>query len=216
MVLEGYLYVGTSLRSLHMFSAFGTRAVFSMDACLLSLSSVYAGHYPLERWCDWPCGDQNLHWILSRVSSLLCGCHCPVKGRVFCLLVGMEAPRSISELKYEVGAIGTLPLERSLWVFLCQSCSPSVLSCVTFHLLLLALPSTPPQLWECQRSALGSLRCCFTRPPVQIHWSLVPRPLCSFDLQWKLWRQLRSWPGPGSTSTHPRSLQLLRPDLSQL
>ena len=114
MVLEGYLYVGTSLRSLHMFSAFGTRAVFSMDACLLSLSSVYAGHYPLERWCDWPCGDQNLHWILSRVSSLLCGCHCPVKGRVFCLLVGMEAPRSISELKYEVGAIGTLPLERSL------------------------------------------------------------------------------------------------------
>ena len=114
MVLEGYLYVGTSLRSLHMFSAFGTRAVFSMDACLLSLSSVYAGHYPLERWCDWRCGDQNLHWILSRVSSLLCGCHCPVKGRVFCLLVGMEAPRSISELKYEVGAIGTLPLERSL------------------------------------------------------------------------------------------------------
>ena len=80
MVLEGYLYVGTSLRSLHMFSAFGTRAVFSMDACLLSLSSVYAGHYPLERWCDWRCGDQNLHWILSRVSSLLCDCHCPVKG----------------------------------------------------------------------------------------------------------------------------------------
>ena len=71
---------------------------------------MYAGHYPLERWCDWPCGDQNLHWILSRVSSLLCGCHCPVKGRVFCLLVGMEAPRSISELKYEVGVIGTLPL----------------------------------------------------------------------------------------------------------
>ena len=102
--------MGTSLCSLHMFSAFGTRAVFSMDACLLSLSSVYAGHSPLERGCDWRCGDQNLHWILSRVSSLLCGCHCPVKGRVCCLLVGMEAPRSISELKYEVGAIGTLPL----------------------------------------------------------------------------------------------------------
>ena len=41
---------------------------------------------------------------------MLCDCHCPVKGRVFCLLVGMEAPRSISELKYEVGVIGTLPL----------------------------------------------------------------------------------------------------------
>lgn len=41
---------------------------------------------------------------------LLCGCHCPVKGRVCCLVVGMEAPRSISELKYEVGAIGILPL----------------------------------------------------------------------------------------------------------
>ena len=71
---------------------------------------AFAGCYLLHKRCVWCFGDQRQCWILSGTSSLLCGCHCPVKGRVCCLVVGMEAPRCISELKYEVGAIGILPL----------------------------------------------------------------------------------------------------------
>ena len=46
------------------------------------------------------CGDQSLHWILNTASSLLCGCHCPVRGRICSLAVGVEAPRFVSELHF--------------------------------------------------------------------------------------------------------------------
>ena len=81
----------------------GARAVF-MDGCLPPLSSVYAGRYPLDRRCDWWC-DQSLHWILSGASSLLSGCHCPVRGRVYSLAVGVEAPRSVSELQFLICSV---------------------------------------------------------------------------------------------------------------
>ena len=69
---------------------------------------MYASHYPLDRRCDWCCGDQTLPWILTRASSLLCGCHCVVRGRVSSLVVGVQAPRFVSELQYEVGRIEML------------------------------------------------------------------------------------------------------------
>lgn len=60
----------------------------------MSLSSLYAAHYPLDRRCSWCCGDQ------ARASlSLLCDCHMP--GRQGCSLVVGE-PWSDSELYCEV------------------------------------------------------------------------------------------------------------------
>ena len=71
---------------------------------------VCVGRYSLDRGCDLCCGDQSLHWMLSRASSLLCGCHSPVRGKVCSPDVRVEAPRSVSELWCEVGGTQTLPL----------------------------------------------------------------------------------------------------------
>ena len=48
--------------------------------------------------------------MLSRASTWLCGCHSAVRGRVCSLVVGAEAPSSVSELWCEVGGIEVLPL----------------------------------------------------------------------------------------------------------
>ena len=69
-----------------------------------------ADHYPLGRGCNLCCGDQSLHWILVGASSLLFGCHSPVRGRVCSPVVGIEALRSGSKLQCEVGRTGGLPL----------------------------------------------------------------------------------------------------------
>lgn len=39
-----------------------------------------------------------LRWVLSGAYSLLFGYHCPIQGRVCSLIIGAEAPSSISEL----------------------------------------------------------------------------------------------------------------------
>ena len=46
--------------------------------------------------------------MLSGGSSLLCGCHSPVKGRICFPAGGVEVPRFISGLWHEVGRIGML------------------------------------------------------------------------------------------------------------
>ena len=48
--------------------------------------------------------------MLGRASSLICGCHSPLGGRVCSPLVGVEAPRSGSKLHSEIGGTGLLPL----------------------------------------------------------------------------------------------------------
>lgn len=93
MVLEGYFYVGTSPYSLFGFNIFGTKAVFSTDAChlssqhLLALSPLIGGVTGI--------GGQSLQWILSRASSLLFGSHSPVRDKVCSLAVEVEPVRSI-------------------------------------------------------------------------------------------------------------------------
>ena len=62
------------------------------------LSSVYEGHYPIKRKCDWGCDDLSLHWILSRTAPLVCGCHCPVRSQICSLVVGVETFISFPEL----------------------------------------------------------------------------------------------------------------------
>ena len=91
MVLEGYLYAGECLSSLCGFSIFGTKAGFSVNACRLL---------------------EGMTLVVSRAFSLLCGCHSPVSGRIcfYRLVVGTEAPRRVSELWWEVGGTGELPL----------------------------------------------------------------------------------------------------------
>ena len=80
MVLEGYLYVGTSPYSLCGFNIFGTRAVFIMDARhlssqrMLAMSPLIGGVIGIvvARACT----------EMSRASSLLVGSHSPVRDKV--------------------------------------------------------------------------------------------------------------------------------------
>lgn len=59
-VLEDYFYVEIALCSLCGFNIFWCKGCFYYGY-LLPPSSVFAGHYPFDRRCDWFCGDQNLH-----------------------------------------------------------------------------------------------------------------------------------------------------------
>lgn len=76
---------------------------------MLSLSSACSGCYPVDKRCDWCC-DQSLPWILSWTSSLVCGGHCSVRGQVCFLVVGVETPRSVSELWHKIDWIAVFPL----------------------------------------------------------------------------------------------------------
>lgn len=83
---------------------------------------------------------------------LLCGCHSPVGDRVCSLVVGVEAPRSISEspeLWCEVGRIGASPPGEEP----------------------LSIPLPELSTGECSAQ---SPVCGLTRPPAQIHSSQVP------------------------------------------
>ena len=125
-----------------------------------------AGCYPLDRGCDWYCGDHSLHQMLNGASSLLCGCHIPVGGRVCSPAVGVEAPRSGSKLQYEVGGTGALPLgEEPLSIPLQELstrkctlwCRLSLVLCA--HKVHCCWHCPWPHL-ECWQSAWMSLRRC--------------------------------------------------------
>ena len=109
-VIVFFFNVGASLCRLYESNIFGVRAVFGIDVCLPCLSLGCAGCHPLDRGCDWCCSDHSLHWMLGRASSLLCGCHSPIGGRVCTPVVGEEAPRSSSKLWCEVVRTGALLL----------------------------------------------------------------------------------------------------------
>ena len=67
---------------------------------------------------------------------MLCGCPSPVGGRACSLVVGVEAPRSVSELQSKVGGIGVRPLrEEPLSISPLELSTSSVLCGVTCHLL---------------------------------------------------------------------------------
>ena len=72
------------------------------------------GHYPLIGDVISIEGTRAYNWMLSGVSSLFYGCHSPVWGSICSPLVGVEAPRSVSELRREVGGTRVLPLGEEL------------------------------------------------------------------------------------------------------
>ena len=173
----------------------------------------------------WP----GLHWMLSEASSLLCGCHSPVGTRDCSLVVGVEAPRSVSELCFWAmvwgeqdwsTAIGRAAPEYSSaravhWV-VCYAVSPVTCHAGLQSTVLLALPLTQPQLWECQQLALIFLRHFFHKATSTDPLKSGPRTIvvAHLDPLWELWRQPRSWPSPAPTCIHPQSPQLLKPDPS--
>ena len=122
--------------------------------------------WPLSPWweCDWCCDNHSLHWMLSGVSSLVFGCPSPIRGRVCSPFVGVEAPRFVSELWCEVGGTGAFLLKGEPLSVPHQTCPQGNMlcgiTCADSRSTLLALPSAPPQLWECRWLAQVSLRHC--------------------------------------------------------
>lgn len=93
-----------------------------------------AGHYALDKGCNWCCGDQNPHWTLSRASSLPCGCLSTVGSRVCSPVVKVEASRTISALQCEAGGTGALLLGEEPWTI--PSLEPSTGDCALWcHVL---------------------------------------------------------------------------------
>lgn len=78
------------------------------------LSSACAGCRPLGGGCAWCRGDQSLHWMCGRASSLLGDCHSPVGGRVCPPVVGVGASRCSSQSWCEAGGTGAPLLGKEL------------------------------------------------------------------------------------------------------
>ena len=91
-----FMWQHPSVACVALMQALTCKGCFS-SASLRPLFSGYAGPYSLDRRFDLSFGDQSLQWLLWGASSL-CGCCHLVGGLVCSLVVGVEAPRSISEL----------------------------------------------------------------------------------------------------------------------
>ena len=112
----------------------GMRAAFSMDVCHPPLSSVYAGHYPLDwRWGNWWCGDLSLPCILSRSSPFHCSYCCPARGRVYSLAVGIEAHISVSELCFWSSMWNRWDLSTPNWREASEYSSSGAVSVLSYH-----------------------------------------------------------------------------------
>ena len=73
------------------------RTVFSMDPCCIFPQCVLAF---ISLTMSVISAYQSLHSILNEACPLLCDCHSFVRSRVCFLVVGVEAPSSISELHF--------------------------------------------------------------------------------------------------------------------
>ena len=107
VVLEGCFYVGRGYPCIASVGLifFGVRAVFSVDACCLFPQCILA-IIPLIGGVTGVVVTRACTGYWLGPPLLLCGCYCPVRGWVCSLAVGVEAPRSVSELQSEVGGIG--------------------------------------------------------------------------------------------------------------
>ena len=126
---------------------FGERPVFVMDSCHISLQSVLAVVALIGDVFDAvvtrPCTGC---W---EEPSLYSGCHYPVRGRVYSLVVGIKAQRSSSKLQCKVGWTGALPLGRNSCIYhprdhllgMCNSVTLRTTCCVCPQSLLLLAPS---------------------------------------------------------------------------
>ena len=135
---------------------------------------------------------------------MLCGCHSPVGGRVCSPVVGVEAPRSISELRCKGGRTAVLPLgEEPLSV---PPQALSIQSCTLWCRL-------PPVVWayccwHCPQplfnrgNASNQPGCpsgaVLAAPPAQIPWyrSAEVRHWDSHSWHLDLLLELRNQPGP--------------------
>lgn len=131
---------------------------------------------------------------------------CSVVAWICSLAVGVEAPRSVSELQCQADENRALPLgeesecfsARAVYQRVCSAVSPVTRCADTRGTPLLAPSVGPISTLECQWLALVSLSCCF-------HKSTSTDPLKScpgtvvvehLDPLWELLRQFRLWPSP--------------------
>lgn len=176
MVLEDYFCAGVSQFSLHEFNVFLVGGWFLVWMLATSFS-VYADHYALYWRCDGCCSDQSLHCMLSRTSSLLCGCQSSVRSRICSPVVGADAPRSVYELQCGVGVTGALPLGEESLITLLQE-----LSTRKYTLRCQLLPNVHAHKVHCCYIAAGTAFSCenvgtgcpsgsvLTKSSTEIHW----------------------------------------------
>lgn len=115
--------------------------------------------------------------MLSRASSLLCGCQSLARSRICSPVAGADAPRSVHELQCGVGVTGALPLrEESLII------PPQELSTRKHSLQCQLLPNVHAHKVHCCYTAAGTAFSCenvgtgcpsgavLTKSSAEIHW----------------------------------------------
>ena len=123
------------------------------------------------------CCEQSLLCILIRASSLLCGCHNPLRCRICFPVVGIEVQRSISELQCEIDETRVFPLGEELLTFPLQELSTwnytlwfrLPLIVWAYKVIAVESPFDPASAVGMQATSLGIPQ-LFTKPPGQIHW----------------------------------------------
>ena len=128
------------------------------------------------------------------------------RGRVCSLVVGMETPRSISELQCEVDGTGALPLrEEPLSI---PPLEWSTGACALLYCLACTMGFTkytavgtalgPASTIGMLEISPGDLRWCFHKATTVVTLR---------DLPWELWRQPRPWPSLACMGICPQSPQ---------
>lgn len=154
--------------------------------------------------------------MLGRAPSLLLSCHCHVRDMVCSLIVGAEAPRSVSERQCEVRGTGAFLLGKE----------PLPIPGGALGGASVVLPVCAHKghwCWHCPRPCLhcgssGGRPCCSCVHRAATCTSLLTSGtrttvITHLDLLWDLWTQARPW--PCVVCMRPQSPQLLRSDPSQ-
>lgn len=153
--------------------------------------------------CDQCCIDQSLLWILSGASSLHCGCHCPVRSRIFSLVPGVGRATG-SDFEPHFFSVGqgrqdwsTLTRRGALECSSSKVVHPWVYSVVSLSTHCVSSQSSLLLALLCWELPLVSLRHCFHQAISIELMRSSPRTVVVMALGplWELWRQFRLWPG---------------------
>ena len=162
--------MGASQCSLCECNNFTVRAVFGMDACHLFPHCML----PIIPLIGGVTGVVVTR--ASGISSLLCDCHSPSRGRFDSPVVGVQDPRFPSELYCEVGGTGALLLgeeplstpSQELSIRKCTLVSPVTCCVGSQRTILLALPSSHLNCGNADIWPWCLSDTTFTKPPVQM------------------------------------------------
>lgn len=107
-------------------------------------ASLDPGHYPLDRRCDWCCGDQSLHWMLDRPPLCSVIIRAPLRVGSAPQLLEQKPPDLFLSCSMRQARLEPFCWEMSCCVFLLRHCPLRHMFCDTnCHLLCVSIVLGP-------------------------------------------------------------------------